>query len=53
MPDYYNIVQRPMDLQKIRARVNLQKYQNREQLLFDLNQIVVNSTLYNGNSNIS
>ncbi|VVC30227.1 Bromodomain, conserved site,Transcription initiation factor TFIID subunit 1, domain of unknown [Cinara cedri] len=48
IPDYYNIVQRPMDLQKIRAKIHLKKYKNREQLLYDLNQIVVNCTLYNG-----
>lgn len=48
MPDYYNIVQRPMDLQTIRDGLHLKKYQNREEFLSDVNQIVENSTLYNG-----
>jgi len=48
VPDYYNIVQRPMDLQTIRDGLHLKKYQNREEFLSDVNQIVENSTLYNG-----
>ncbi|XP_008178827.1 transcription initiation factor TFIID subunit 1 isoform X2 [Acyrthosiphon pisum] len=48
VPDYYNIVQRPMDLQSIRDGLHLKKYQNREEFLSDVNQIVENSTLYNG-----
>lgn len=48
VPDYYNIVQRPMDLQTIRDGLRLKKYQNREEFLSDVNQIVENSTLYNG-----
>lgn len=53
VPDYYNIVQRPMDLQTIRDGLHLKKYQNREEFLSDVNQIVENSTLYNGEYNIN
>lgn len=47
--DYYRIVQRPMDLQTIRENLRQKKYQSREEFLADVNQIVENSTLYNGN----
>ncbi|XP_033321326.1 TATA-box binding protein associated factor 1 isoform X1 [Megalopta genalis] len=48
VPDYYKIIQRPMDLQTIRENLRLKKYQSREEFLADVNQIVENSTLYNG-----
>ncbi|CAB0008507.1 unnamed protein product [Nesidiocoris tenuis] len=48
VPDYYKIVQRPMDLQTIRENLRQKKYQSREEFLADVNQIVENSTLYNG-----
>nr|XP_018899978.1 PREDICTED: transcription initiation factor TFIID subunit 1-like [Bemisia tabaci] len=48
VPDYYKIVSRPMDLQTIRENVRKNRYQNREEFLSDVNQIVENSTLYNG-----
>lgn len=40
-----------MDLQTIRDGLHLKKYQNREEFLSDVNQIVENSTLYNGTFN--
>lgn len=46
--DYYKIIQRPMDLQTIRENLRQRKYQSREEFLADVNQIVENSTLYNG-----
>ncbi|XP_056630576.1 transcription initiation factor TFIID subunit 1 isoform X2 [Diorhabda sublineata] len=46
--DYYKIVQRPMDLQTIRENLRQKKYQSREEFLADVNQIVENSTMYNG-----
>lgn len=46
--DYYKIVQRPMDLQTIRENLRQKKYQSREEFLADINQIVENSTIYNG-----
>lgn len=48
VPDYYKIIQRPMDLQTIRDNLRQKKYQSREEFLADVNQIVENSTLYNG-----
>lgn len=47
--DYYRIVQRPMDLQTIRENLRQKKYQSREEFLADVNQIVENSNIYNGN----
>ncbi|XP_077286335.1 TATA-box binding protein associated factor 1 isoform X2 [Arctopsyche grandis] len=47
--DYYRIVTRPMDLQTIRDNLRQKRYQSREEFLADVNQIVDNSTLYNGN----
>ncbi|XP_075973606.1 TATA-box binding protein associated factor 1 isoform X2 [Anticarsia gemmatalis] len=46
--DYYRIVSRPMDLQTIRENLRQKHYQSREEFLADVNQIVENSTLYNG-----
>ncbi|XP_050517356.1 transcription initiation factor TFIID subunit 1 isoform X2 [Diabrotica virgifera virgifera] len=46
--DYYKIIQRPMDLQTIRDNLRQKKYQSREEFLADVNQIVENSSLYNG-----
>ncbi|XP_049286152.1 transcription initiation factor TFIID subunit 1 isoform X2 [Anopheles funestus] len=46
--DYHRIVQKPMDLQTIRDNIRQKKYQNREEFLIDINQIVENSSLYNG-----
>ncbi|XP_037088620.1 LOW QUALITY PROTEIN: transcription initiation factor TFIID subunit 1-like [Pollicipes pollicipes] len=48
VPDYYKIIQRPMDLQTIRENLRQKKYQSREEFLADVSQIVENSKLYNG-----
>ncbi|KAK0086570.1 hypothetical protein PV325_002974 [Microctonus aethiopoides] len=48
VPDYHKIVQRPMDLQTIRENLRQKRYQSREEFLADVNQIVENSTVYNG-----
>uniref|UniRef100_A0A0A1XJA3 Transcription initiation factor TFIID subunit n=1 Tax=Zeugodacus cucurbitae TaxID=28588 RepID=A0A0A1XJA3_ZEUCU len=48
VPDYYRIVSKPMDLQTMRDYIRQRRYHNREEFLADLNQIVENSTLYNG-----
>ncbi len=39
VPDYYKIVQRPMDLQTIRDNLRQKKYQSREEFLSDVNQV--------------
>ena len=48
VPDYLQIVTRPMDLQTIRENLRSKKYQSREEFLADVNQIVENSNIYNG-----
>lgn len=37
-----------MDLQTIRENLRQKKYQSREEFLADINQIVENSSVYNG-----
>lgn len=51
VPDYYNIVQKPMDLQTVRDGILKNKYRNRVDFPSDVNQILDNSTLYNGKLN--
>ncbi|XP_077519036.1 TATA-box binding protein associated factor 1 isoform X1 [Amblyomma americanum] len=48
VPDYHKIIIRPMDLQRIREKLHEKCYQSREEFLGDVNQIVENSSLYNG-----
>ena len=48
VPDYYNIIRHPMDLQTIRSKLRAHKYLSRESFLVDVNQIVSNCELYNG-----
>lgn len=48
-PDYFDIVQRPMDLSTIRDKVRKIEYRNREQFRHDVWQIQFNAHLYNSN----
>ena len=48
VPDYYDIISAPMDLQQIRNRVNDNKYELRSQFMSDLKLIHENSLKYNG-----
>ena len=48
VPDYYNIIRHPMDLQTIRSKLRAHQYVSRESFLVDVNQIVSNCELYNG-----
>jgi transcription initiation factor TFIID subunit 1 len=48
VPDYYNIIKNPMDLQTIRNKTREKRYTCREDFLQDVSQIVKNSELYNG-----
>eukprot|EP00731_Ephydatia_muelleri_P031270 Em0022g784a len=50
LPDYYKIIKRPMDLDTMHKNVKKHKYQCREELIADINQIVENSITYNGPS---
>lgn len=52
VPDYYRIITHPMDLQTMRESLRQKRYQSREEFLADVNQIVENSTLYNGEKSI-
>jgi transcription initiation factor TFIID subunit 1 len=54
VPDYYKIVQNPMDLTAMREKIRQRKYSTRDDFLSDINLIVENSSLYNGaNNNIT
>ncbi|XP_055929152.1 transcription initiation factor TFIID subunit 1-like [Argiope bruennichi] len=48
VPDYHRIVHRAMDLQTMREKLHQRKYRSREEFLQDVNQIVDNSSIYNG-----
>lgn len=48
VPDYFNIVKKPIDIQTIRKKVRDKEYQNRQQFLDDVKQMHENSALYNG-----
>nr|XP_046912927.1 LOW QUALITY PROTEIN: transcription initiation factor TFIID subunit 1-like [Dermatophagoides farinae] len=52
VPDYYNIITRPMDLQSIRQNIRNKRYKNREEFLNDVNMIVKNSEIYNGPNHV-
>ena len=46
-PDYYDVIQRPMDLGTIRDKARKMEYKNREEFRHDVWQIVFNAHLYN------
>ncbi|KAL3087271.1 hypothetical protein niasHT_020534 [Heterodera trifolii] len=48
VPDYLEVIKKPMDLQQIRKNVSENKYELRRQFLEDLTQILANSITYNG-----
>uniref|UniRef100_A0AAF5PPD9 Bromodomain containing protein n=1 Tax=Wuchereria bancrofti TaxID=6293 RepID=A0AAF5PPD9_WUCBA len=48
VPDYYNIIKEPMDLQQIKTKISENKYELRRQFLYDIKLIMDNSILYNG-----
>ncbi|XP_033631522.1 transcription initiation factor TFIID subunit 1-like isoform X1 [Asterias rubens] len=50
LADYYKIVHNAMDLQTMREKLRARKYQSRNEFLGDVQQIVDNSTLYNGDT---
>ncbi|XP_058793078.1 transcription initiation factor TFIID subunit 1-like isoform X2 [Phymastichus coffea] len=52
VPDYYIIITQPIDLQTIRDKLRDKKYESREDFLADMNQIKLNSSLYNGPKHI-
>ncbi|KAF0902877.1 hypothetical protein E2562_019169 [Oryza meyeriana var. granulata] len=46
-PDYFDIIERPMDLGTIRDKVRKMEYKNREDFRHDVAQIAVNAHIYN------
>uniref|UniRef100_A0A915DZF5 Bromo domain-containing protein n=1 Tax=Ditylenchus dipsaci TaxID=166011 RepID=A0A915DZF5_9BILA len=52
VPDYYNIITRPMDLQQVRKNIGDNKYELRRQFLEDLSLMLMNSHTYNGPASI-
>nr|CAB3266786.1 transcription initiation factor TFIID subunit 1-like [Phallusia mammillata] len=48
VPDYYTVVQRPMDLGTIRKNVQKHLYQNRGQFMEHVELILTNSSRFNG-----
>ena len=51
-PKYSEVVKCPMDLQTVRSKVQEKKYSSREDFLSDINQIVENAKLFNGQNSI-
>ena len=52
MSNYYDVIKRPMDLQTARENVQQRKYHSREEFLNDINQMVENSSSFNGETSI-
>ena len=50
-PDYYAVIRRPMDLNKLESRLDAGVYQTRQQFEADFKLIVDNCKLYNGLEN--
>lgn len=48
-PDYFDIIERPMDLGTIRDKVRKMEYKNREDFRHDVAQIALNAHTYNLN----
>ena len=50
--NYYEVIKRPMDLQTIRENVQNRKYHSREEFLGDINQMLENSSTFNGENSV-
>jgi transcription initiation factor TFIID subunit 1 len=48
VPDYYNLIKKPIDLQTIRMKIHDKHYKDRQSFLDDMQLLVDNSALYNG-----
>ncbi|ALC46588.1 Acf1 [Drosophila busckii] len=51
VPDYYKIIKSPMDLAKIKSKLNMGQYQLNEELLSDIQLVFKNCDLYNVEGN--
>lgn len=47
MPDYYDIIKKPMDLSTMMSKIDLHQYQTVKEFLEDINQITLNALEYN------
>ncbi|VUZ45277.1 unnamed protein product [Hymenolepis diminuta] len=47
-PNYYNLIEHPMDLSQIRMKINNNVYQTRQEFMYDVNLIRENSEKFNG-----
>ena len=47
VPDYYDVVLSPMDLETMRAKIDAHLYPTYEHFLYDIEQILYNAKLYN------
>ena len=47
VPDYFEIIKRPMDLRTIKENVNASKYKDKESFQQDIHQIFKNAKTYN------
>ncbi|RMZ95006.1 transcription initiation factor TFIID subunit 1 isoform X1 [Brachionus plicatilis] len=52
VPDYYKVIKDPIDLQKIRKKINEKMYKDRESFLNDMQLLINNSRIYNGTNSI-
>ncbi|KAG8075144.1 hypothetical protein GUJ93_ZPchr0006g44848 [Zizania palustris] len=50
-PDYFDIIERPMDLGTIRDKVRKMEYKNRDEFRHDVAQITLNAHIYNDTRN--
>ena len=48
VPDYYNVIANPMDMQQIHKKITSNSYQLRNDFLIDVRQMLQNSFQYNG-----
>lgn len=48
VPDYYDVIEEPMDLQQLRASVRAHEYRTRELFLKHVKLILDNAIKYNG-----
>lgn len=49
VPDYYNVIQRPMDFAKIKSKLNLGEYSSNYDFMSDIQLVFTNCDLYNVN----
>ncbi|KAI1299211.1 Transcription initiation factor TFIID subunit 1 [Halotydeus destructor] len=52
VPDYYNIITKPIDIQTMRKKCRDKLYSCRDDLIGDLDQMVENSNRYNGPNSV-